>query len=99
MSKITLSTKYLSKQNLFIGVMAGLLVVIFLAFQFTNVEMQSKETDIATAVEEASLTSSKFNWKSIDLTEKSIPDSIKIVVNNNDINAKTTTIKVFDKFS
>lgn len=75
--------------------MAGLLVVLFLTFQFTKVEMQSNDGLISKDV--SSLTGDTFNWKTADLMAKSIPDNINEVVKNNDIIDKT--IKVFAEIS
>ena len=76
MSKITFTTKYLTKQHLIMGLIATICVILFLAFQFTNVENQStRNVDIITQESDVDLMNS-INWKEVDLHKYSIPVDI-----------------------
>ena len=41
MSKITVSTKYLDKRHMIMGIIGSVCVVLILAFQFTNIDTQN----------------------------------------------------------
>ena len=74
-TKVIRSTKYLSKQTLIVGIMGCILVVIFLAFRFTSVEMNSETADID-EVREQNQDGAKFDWKTADLLAETIPANI-----------------------
>jgi hypothetical protein len=98
MSKIVLSTKYLSKQHLIMGLLASVLVILFLAFQFTNVEMQNKETHTVQDLRSVNRDISEVDWKTVDLKSKSIPDTIKASLGSNSIKDNTLELQVLRVF-
>ena len=102
MSKITLSTKYLSKQNQAICIITGILLVVYLAFQFTNVGTVLKSGVLAKDAQNVQISGSRIDWKSADLMAKTIPDSIKdsaAIINTANIKDHTLRIAVFDDTS
>ena len=94
MSKIVFSTKYLSKQHLIMGLMASVLVILFLAFQFTNVEMENKDTRTVEGSRRVNSDTSKVDWKTADLKSKSIPDTIKDNLDKDSIKDNTLELQV-----
>ena len=94
MTKIEFSTKYLSKQHLIMGIMASVLVILFLTFQFTNVEMQNKETHTAEDSRSVNGDINKVDWKTVDLKSKSIPDTIKNNLDSDSITDNTVELQV-----
>ena len=92
MSKITFSNKYLNKQNLVIGTMACLLVIVLMVLQLSNVDMQSGKTQGPRVVGNSGAPKDEINWNNVDLNKLSIPNSIKSELNSNEI--KDSTIKL-----
>ena len=94
MSKISFSNKYLSKQNLAIGTMACLLVIVMMVLQLSNVDMQSSKTQGPRVVKNSGAPKNEIEWKNVDLTKLSIPSSIKSVLNSNEIKDNTIKLQV-----
>ena len=94
MSKISFSNKYLSKQNLAIGTMACLLVIVMMVLQLSNVDMQSSKTQGPRVVKNSGVPKNEIEWKNVDLTKLSIPSSIKSVLNSNEIKDNTIKLQV-----
>ena len=94
MSKISFSNKYLSKQNLAIGTMACLLVIVMMVLQLSNVDMQSSNTQGPRVVKNSGAPKNEIEWKNVDLTKLSIPSSIKSVLNSNEIKDNTIKLQV-----
>ena len=94
MSKISFSNKYLSKQNLAIGTMACLLVIVMMVLQLSNVDMQSSKTQGPRVVKSSGAPKNEIEWKNVDLTKLSIPSSIKSVLNSNEIKDNTIKLQV-----
>ena len=94
MSKISFSNKYLSKQNLAIGTMACLLVIVMMVLQLSNVDMQSSKTQGPRVVKNSGAPKNEIEWKNVDLTKLSIPSSIKNVLNSNEIKDNTIKLQV-----
>ena len=94
MSKISFSNKYLSKQNLAIGTMACLLVIVMMVLQLSNVDMQSSKTQGPRVVKNSGAPKNEIKWKNVDLTKLSIPSSIKSVLNSNEIKDNTIKLQV-----
>ena len=76
------------------GLIASFCVILFLAFQFTNVETQSEEKANMAATGNTVNHGSSIDWKTVDLKERSIPSHIKDNLDSNIIKDKTFTIKV-----
>ena len=76
LTKIIRSTKYLSNQTLCIGITATILIVIYLAFQFTSVDMNSNKSVNNEEVREQKKSSATFDWKKADLWKREIPENI-----------------------
>ena len=75
MSKITVSTKYLDKKHMIMGIIASVCVVLILAFQFTNIDTQSiGKVNVANKEIKVNQRNS-IDWKDIDL-HTSIPKDI-----------------------
>ena len=94
MSKISFSNKYLSKQNLAIGTMACLLVIVMMVLQLSNVDMQSSKTEGPRVVKNSGAPKDEIDWNNVDLTKLSIPSSIKSVLNSNEIKDNTIKLQV-----
>ena len=94
MSKISFSNKYLSKQNLAIGTMACLLVIVMMVLQLSNVDMQSSKTQGPRVVENRGAPKDEIDWNNVDLAKLSIPSSIKSVLNSNEIKDNTIKLQV-----
>ena len=94
MSKISFSNKYLTKQNLAIGTMACLLVIVMMVLQLSNVDMQSSKTQGPRVVKNSGAPKNEIEWKNVDLTKLSIPSSIKSVLNSNEIKDNTIKLQV-----
>ena len=94
MSKISFSNKYLSKQNLAIGTMACLLVIVMMVLQLSNVDMQSSKTQGPRVVKNSGAPKNEIEWKNVDLTKLSIPSSIKSVLDSNEIKDNTIKLQV-----
>ena len=76
MSKITVSTKYLDKRHMIMGIIGSICVVLILAFQFTNIDTQNLgKINVANKENKVNLRNS-INWKDIDL-HSIIPKDIK----------------------
>ena len=65
MSKISFSNKYLSKQNLAIGTMACLLVIVMMVLQLSNVDMQSSKTQGPRVVENRAAPKDEIDWNNL----------------------------------
>ena len=94
MSKIIFTTKYLSRQHLIMGLIASFCVILFLAFQFTNVETQSKQKANMAAAGNIVNSGDSIDWKTVDLKQRSIPSHIKGSLDSSIIKDNTFTIKV-----
>ena len=94
MSKISFSNKYLSKQNLAIGTMACLLVIVMMVLQLSNVDMQSSKTQGPRVVENRGAPKDEIDWNNVDLAKLSIPSSIKRVLDSNEIKDNTIKLQV-----
>ena len=94
MSKISFSSKYLSKQNLAIGTMACLLVIVMMVLQLSNVDVQSSKTQGPRVVENRGAPKDEIDWNNVDLAKLSIPSSIKSVLNSNEIKDNTIKLQV-----
>ena len=94
MSKITFSNKYLNKQNLVIGTMACLLVIVLMVLQLSNVDMQSSKTQGPRVVENRAAPKDEIDWNNVDLAKLSIPSSIKSALNSNEIKDNTIKLQV-----
>ena len=72
MSKITLTTKYLDKRHMIMGIIGSVCVVLILAFQFTNIDTQSiGKVNVANKQNTAN-PRSIIDWKDIDLHARDI---------------------------
>ena len=76
MSKITVSTKYLDKKHMIMGIVASVCVVLILAFQFTNIDTQSIGKVNVANKENKVNGRNIINWKNIDL-HTNIPKDIE----------------------
>ena len=94
MSKISFSSKYLSKQNLALGTMACLLVIVMMVLQLSNVDVQSSKTQGPRVVENSDSPKDGIDWKTVDLAKLSIPSSIKSVLDSNQIKDNTIKLQV-----
>ena len=94
MSKISFSSKYLSKQNLALGTMACLLVIVMMVLQLSNVDVQSSKTQGPRVVENRGAPKDEIDWNNVDLTKLSIPSSIKSVLDSNQIKDNTIKLQV-----
>ena len=94
MSKISFSNKYLTKQNLAIGTMACLLVIVMMVLQLSNVDMQSSKTQGPRVEKNSVAPKNEIEWKNVDLTKLSIPSSINSVLNSDEIKDNTIKLQV-----
>ena len=76
------------------GLIASLCVILFLAFQFTNVENQSQRNVEAVTQESDIDQMNNINWKEVDLHRYSIPVEIGENGFSNTITDNSKTIKV-----
>ena len=80
------------------GVMTSVIVIVFLAFQFTNVEMDNKGTHSIEQSRRANGDISEIDWKTVNLESKSIPDTIKDNLDSNSIKDNTIELQVLNVF-
>ena len=86
---VSFLTRYQGKHFFIIAVMGTVLVVLLLAFQFTNVELQSEKRVVSK--EEHSTT---INWKEANLKKLSIPNSIRQELNTVEIKDSNVVLEV-----